>query len=347
MSEKERKPQKRNEQPQPIFFAKKEFDGMNSEIREHHYPDGKRLVVTRLGARKGGFSFEEAHEIVQNALQYQKELEECGVPLPAIENIVVEYEPMINRSVVVKSSPWVGHEVKKMIEECDYKSDCTRIDELVAQMIDITKKIAHKRHDGYELSVGIDPQASNYIIDDEGIVRYVDLFPTRIRKDGSPIVEWPAPQTDLGHDLGHFKHFDLRGIMLTKTAQLARLKPELKERFEKTVFDSFKEVLTGEEHTAFLSELEKTPWMRVRTHLKNKDQESLMKEIDTALDARPFGIDYNVYTLREIALELAYAGLIDKETLATFFSHTHFEDELPREHLEEALKILRDAVTTL
>lgn len=335
---------KRNESLQPIFFAQKEFDGTNSEVREHHYPDGSRFVVTRLGARKGGFSFEEAHEVIANAQAYHDALLACGVPLPSIQSMLVEYEPLIDRSVVVKSSPWAGHEVKKMIQEYHHERDIERIEELVTEMVAIIKKIVRQRHKGFSLKIGIDPQASNFIRDDEGVMRYVDLFPTRIRKKGKPIVEWPEPQTKLGKELGHFKHFDLRGIMLTKTAQLARLKPQLKHWFEEKVFSGFSDVLSKKEIKIFYEGLQKTPWMAVRAALRNNNRNEALELIDKSLESRPFNIDYNVYTLREIMLELAQAGLVTEDELENFFKQSHFEDELPEGQLAELKQILHNYV---
>lgn len=322
-----------NERPQPIFFARKEFDGTNSEIREHHYPDGTKLVVTRLGARKGGFTFDEAHGIARDVREYHETLLALGVCAPEISGLFVEYEPSLDRSVVVKTSPWAGHEVKKLILESDSERDRDTIIDHVKEMVAITKPIGKKRHSGYELMVGIDPHASNYIRSEAGKMHYVDLFPARIRKDGKAIVEWPHPKTETGEILGRFKHFDIRGIMLIMSAQLARLKPRLKSAFEHAVFEEFRDVLTKEEYAAFKNELANTPWMRLRRELESGEHVRGVKLIHESLDARPFGIDYNIYTLREMALELAALGIMKQEELESFFKASHFEDMLPDEHV--------------
>lgn len=314
-------------------MARKEFDGTNSEIREHHYPDGTRLVVTRLGARKGGFSFDEAHEVIRDVKQYYEELLELGIPVSEIKDCFVEYEPSLDRSVVVKTSPWAGHEVKRMIADADPKKDREMILNLVAEMVVATKPVALKRH-GYELTTGIDPHASNFIRDDEGTMRFVDLFPPRIRKADGPLVEWPSPKTELGKTLGHFKHFDIRGVMLTMSAQLARIRPELKAEFERSVFGGFREALDEREHQEFMREVENSPWLRVRESLARNDLASCAEVISESLDARPFGVSYNVYTLREIALELAAKGYLSDEELESFFKDSHFEDTLEEERLE-------------
>lgn len=332
--------------PKPIFFERKDFDGTNSEIREHHYTDGKKLVVTRIGARKGGFSFEEAHEVAHDTLRYHKELEECGIPLPTIEQLLVEHEPAINRSVVVKSSPWAGHEVKRMIENADHQTQYDEIMNIVDQMTQIVSRVTKKRKDGWTVSVGIDPQASNFIIDDAGVMRYVDLFPTRIHKNGVPYVEWPAPTTQLGQELGFFKHFDIRGIILTKTAQLARLKPQLKTKMENRVLENFKHVLSENEFSELLNGLEETPWMQLRKQLETSDWSGAKNTIESSVDTKIFGFKYNVYTLRECALELAQAGLLDEPALKLFFKKSHFEDELPREVLSQLKSMLLKLIPT-
>ena len=289
--------------PQPIFFERKAFAGKNSEIREHHYPDGSRFVVTRLGARKGGFSFEEAHVIAGRVQRYHDELTACGIPVPPLTTIYVEYEPSIDRSVVVKSSPWAGHEIYSILRKADIVRDAAYIEMLVRNIARILTLLYAHRIDDWHTSAGIDPHTSNFVVNDAGVVSYVDLFPPRIRENGIPLVEWPAPLSIEGFELGYFKHYDIRGIILTAIQHLSRAKPELADYFKELVLSEFKKIIPTELFEPFVDELMRTPFMSARTLLSTHSPEtlhppmrSLIAEAQTAI---VFETPYTASALRE------------------------------------------------
>lgn len=321
----------------PLYKAWTQEVGINSSILVHHYYDSRESkVVIKFGVQKGGFDFEESVEMMNDIVTYQKYLERHNVPLPRIEDIMLEYNPVNSKAAISKTSPWTGNDIEKVVESCNHITDKNKIADLVTGMCKIMLPVAENRLSGWETEVGIDPRASNFTQDRSGKIWFVDLFPPRYRKKGEPIVEWPEPKNKLGKELGYFKHFDVRGIILCTTAQLARVKPELKEFFENIVFEGFKKAMTDSEYREFQSELADTPWMRLRRSIKQTsfDSQGIEKIIRNAANQKVFGVNYYIYILRELALELAQAGLISRKEMKEFFKDSHFEDKLPDENIE-------------
>ncbi len=321
----------------PSFHAIEQYGGVNSDIVYHHYPNGEKKVVARYGTRKGGFSPEEAIEMAESIMEYQQLLEKRGVPLPPIEKVIHEYSHRDKRAIVVKTSQWTGHEIKKIIKQSHATEEKQLIFDLVQEIFSVLIPVCADRHEGWEITVGIDPRCTNFTLDTEGKVWFVDLFPPRYRKDGVPMVEWPEPKNELGRRLGHFKHYDIRGIALCAFEQLCRIKPALREEFERLTMLFCQQSMSPQEYVLFVQELEKTPWIRLRALLKDSGADAKDAIRDIILSAPHeivFGVQYYVYSLREIALELAAAGRMTHDELEEFFKASHFEDYLPDEVLK-------------
>lgn len=344
MSDTEGNKKRLDSTPQPIFLERKAFDGKNSEIREHHYPDGSRFVVTRLGSRKGGFTFEEAQTISQRVARYHKELTDLGVPVPELKSMYVEYEPSIDRSVVVKSSPWAGHELYSIIRTADVEKDLEYVESLVRKIAKILGLLYKDRIDDWHTKVGIDPHTSNFVVNHKGEVSYVDLFPPRIRENGTPLVEWPAPLSKEGFELGYFKHFDMRGIILTTIQHLSRAKPELSEYFKEVILSEFKTLIPPTLFNPFVDELMKTPFMSAREHLRERNIDTLHNLIGSTPTAIVFETPYTASALREIALAFATHGHMNGDELDAFFLASHCEDTLPSETTESLIKTLKEVL---
>jgi hypothetical protein len=328
-----------------LYHAYAQKGGVNSEIVYKHHTDGSKKTIARYGAKKSGFSIEHVVERIRDLVAYQKELEAHDVPMPPIEDIVLEHNVLDSHTVIVKTSPWTGKDVKKILQERDAIVDRDYIESLVRDMCTIIKPVCKARLQGWETKVGIDPRCTNFTVDSDGKMWFVDLFPARYRKEGVPIVEWPEPKTDLGVQLGYFKHFDVRGIILCKTAQLARIMPSLKDMFERVTFEEMCEVMSSEEQEEFTQEFKKAPWLCLRKAIQGKASGGeLVSIIDGSLDNNIFGLNYNVYTLRETALELAFLNIISRDELEQFFKQSHFEDELHTSVLESLQKTLSDFV---
>lgn len=315
----------------PLFKAWTQKVGFNSDILLYHYYKGAEdKIVSRYGAEKGGFTFKEGIKMMKDIMSYQKELKRYFVPLPPTDDIILEYHPLKKRAIVVKSELWTGNDISKIIEQSKSKEEIKKI---VIKMCDIIIPICRKRFNGLKTRVGIDPRPANFTIDDDGKMWFVDIFPPRFRKKGKPFVEWPSPKNKIGRDLGYFKHFDIRGIMLCATAQLARAKPELKEFFERIVFGEFKKIFSKTEYKNFLLELKIAPWIKLReitgkADFSKKDLDEAKNIILTFQKNKIFDVDYNIYTLREIALEFAFREIITKDDLEDFFKKSHFEDKI-------------------
>lgn len=317
--------------------------GFNSEIiYEVTYVEERRQIVKRIGAKKGGFTFHEALELAYDIERYQMELETLGLPVPPIERMDLLTSVREGHTVIVLLSPWAGYDVEHIIEKCHSVRDLQIIEGLVIEMCEILKLLFFKKISDWETAVGIDSKCSNFTLELSSLhtsirkMWYVDPFPPRYRKpDGQgnffPVVESPEPKTENARQTLYFKHFDMRGIVLTMTAQLARIKPELKYFFEHVVFNAFGVGGASFQWDDFFQKLGEAPWRKVRDYLAHKNVLPLREIIMSALDQKIFGIDYNIYTLREIGLECAAAQRISLTELEEFFHESHFEDELPKE----------------
>ena len=216
---------------------------------------------------------------------------------------------------------------------------------IVKEICNVLKCVCKKKNQ-WDIEVGIDPKPSNFAFDENGKIWFVDPFPSRYRKNGKPIIEWKPLKSNLSNQLGYFKHFDIRGIILVLIAQLTRIKPEHKEFFENIVIKEFQGVVPNENYKKFLAELSHSPWRQLRNALKNNcgglncemcpaAQKKAQNIILDSLQKEIFGIDYNVYTLREMALELALAKQITIEEMENFFKESHFEEEMPQDKLQK------------
>ncbi|TAK04867.1 hypothetical protein EPO33_02620 [Patescibacteria group bacterium] len=317
--------------------------GVNSEIRYVRSPLGTLTVEARYGAKKGGFPHAEAVRWSDDIAAYHDELARRGVPLPPLERMVIEHDRATERAVIVKTSPWTGHDVSHLLEHTPVGGDPDAVARLVRQICAILVPICAERHVGWETEVGIDPRCSNFTVDADARMWFVDLFPPRFRKNGIPIVEWPHPQSDEGFRLGVFKHFDVRGIALTTIAQLSRILPLQKAAFENDVIAGLAAALRPEERTELADGLARSPWHRVRTALAAGNTAEVAAIIAGAPTEPVFGAPYGVYALREIALELAAAGRLTRQALEDFFRASHYEDALPKERLEGLIRQLQAA----
>ena len=318
--------------------------GINSDVTFHNFPDGSREVTVRYGLAKGGFEKKEALEMLEDILVYHQELEKRDVPLPEIKDKKVEFDSEVNKHTIVKVVPWTGAEVGKLIETSDWEKERETIEKLVKRMLEIITPICRERKSGWETEIGIDPRSANFTLDGQNKLWFIDLFPPRFRKNGVAIVEWPWPKGKLGTTLGYFKHFDVRGILLCLLAHLARVKPEAKSRFEELMLEEAKKMMTEKELAEFAGELQRTAWVKLRNLLKkNKSGTNFFQDareiISSAIRDKVFDVDYNIYTLREIATELAAERLISVEELEDFFRASHFEDQLTEEQ-EKRLQVM-------
>lgn len=316
-----------------IYKAVKVLDGTNADILYHDYPDGSRMVVARYGIKKGGFTLPMASEMLIDINNYRKKLEEINIPMPKEDRSFLEHDPGIEKAVIVRMIAWAGEDMASIIKKKSQSADRLEIKKLIHGMCDILASVIQNRLEGWDVNVGFDPHCSNFTMDSNGKIWFVDLFPPRYRKDGQPIVEWPAPKTELGRQIGYFKHYDVRGIILCFLSQLSRVNPDLKYFFEESTLEYFKKILHEQEYKDFLEAFNNLPWIKFRKNLLNKlDKNPLLelKElIKNSIKSKIFDdVEYNIYNLREIATELAIIGAMNKEELESFFKESHFEDEL-------------------
>ena len=334
----------------PAYEAWVQKRGTNSEISLRHYFDsGERKIVARYGGQKGGFSYKEALQTMQRLSTYQKYLEDLNVPISPMEQLILEYNPTSRRAVITKISPWVGSEVTTLFERID-KKNLPFARRLIGNMLSILQPVCRARRKGWETRIGIDPRVANFTLDAAGKMWFVDIFPPRYRHRSGPLVEWPAPKSQLGHTLGYFKHYDVRGIVLCFLSQLGRANPAHRIAFESTVLEFLSKFFSEEERRLFIQGLEQTSWKKVRAllgahaSLTQAHKRQIIALIRGASRELVFGYQYYVYALREIALELTSAGLMSNESLEDFFRKSHFEDELPSRNLQKLEKQLSSVI---
>jgi len=318
--------------------------GVNSEVSFSSTARGEPAIVKRLGAKKGEFSREEAESVAADVLAYHSLLVKAGVPVPEVLSLSIEVDPITHRASIVKTMRWKGEDLTVLIASHSHEEQALR--DIIGKMVRTIEPLL-RQHIGFELPVGIDAHVSNFTLHQDAL-HFVDIFPPRFRKNGRPIVEWPAPKSILGHELGFFKHFDLRGVMLVMSAQLARIAPRQKAFLESVLLEAFAKIVP-KELAEMQAELEQSPWIRIRALLASvtlsaEQLREAVRIIKEAPHTRIFGVRYNVYALREIALELASAGSLTEAELEAFFQRSHFEDELSSDIMRELTLELQNAL---
>jgi len=327
-----------------LAFDSKEFEplldeykipgGVNSEIRYLEQPDGAVLVQARYGAKKNGFSYEEAVITARYLGEYQALLEMQKIPMPPILGLAVEHDLFSDRAIIIKTSRWTGYDLAARLRRKELRENSALVTELVRKMCEPVKELCKHRHDDWEIVVGIDARCSNFTLDQDGKVWFIDLFPARFRTEKGPMVEWPEPLSEAGRVLGLFKHFDVRGIVLSIISQLSRIRPEYRVLFETEVLSAFLPSLSVEEREHLVTGIESAPWRAVRHWLQDRRSPLSRESFRELFDAPLFGLQYGVYTLREIATEFAAEHIISTDELESFFKASHFEDELLKKDME-------------
>lgn len=335
----------------PPYCAQVQIVGVNSEVMIRSFETGPQQVVCRYGVKKGGFAPAEAEQMIKDVVRYQNLLKRVRVPLPPIDDIYIESDYFTDRAIIIKESLWTGDEVADILRQVNPKRHKKFIVAAVRSMCQIVARVC-RHHKNWQVKVGIDPRSTNFTVDKNGKMWFVDLFPPRFYTRGNFLVEWPVPKSELGKELGRFKHFDVRGMYLCMLAQLSRMRPELKLLFEKIVFSELKKHMGKKDFTKIMQEYQETPWIQLRSLLQQKnlhptDKKKAKEIIVQALEQKVFGVPYYIYSWREIALELAHFGYVGEEELRKFFSESHFEDRLPEiilSHLQKSLFTFVDRV---
>ena len=306
--------------------------GFNSEVTFERISSLTEYQVTkRIGARRGELAFSEAVELIADITEYQNQLQSIGIPIPSIKELDVKYFPETEKAAIVLLTPWAGDDVESVLLSLNQDHDQKIIEWIIKEMCHIVLMACTKRTKDGELSVGIDAKANNFTvtIDNSGrrTMYYVDQYPPRYWKDGVPIIEWTPLKSTLGKELGRFKYFDWRGVFLTLTSQLQRIKPLLKKRIETIAINEFERCFEKSEFKEFRNQFTKLPWIIFRNTLQKGDLISAKQIIMQCVHEKVYGVRYSVYTLREIALELAMYQLISLDELHKLFFDLHFEDK--------------------
>ena len=320
--------------------------GYNSYIHCLLSADGQgkpESVYKVIGALKGGFQIEIARCLAKDILCYYPLLR-GGIAVSNIDEVIL-LEERDEAEIVIKS-PFKGADCESLIRKTD---DNDEIKQLVKRMLDLLAPLLNKRCENdnapiglglntggfecvmnrmicsHQVFVGIDSKTANFC-QSNGELCFVDFFPPRYRKTDSVIVEIPEPKTQLGYRLGYWKHFTVCGILHVFFSQLCRIRPDLREEFENIILGYFSVF------PCVKSYFENSCWKKVRDLLNKENYPAVIEIIDSM-----FGAD--IYQMREIAAELAYAKLMSKEDFEYFYRKSHFEDTLPEKQIA-ALKFL-------
>ncbi|MDP1884088.1 MAG: hypothetical protein Q8L10_01855 [Candidatus Moranbacteria bacterium] len=306
-------------------------NGFNSNVTFERISSLTKYQVTKkIGVRRNELALSEAIELAQDITEYQNQLQSVGIPIPPIDELDIKYFPENGKASITLLTPWAGEDVESVILSLDTERDKKTIEWIIKEMCRITLLACTKRTRNGELSVGIDAKTNNFTvaIDNSGrrTMSYVDQYPPHYWKNGVPLLEWVPLKSALGKELNQFKYFDWRGVFLTLTSQLCRISPLLKKQVEEIAIDEFKKCFTKSEFKEFHNQFAELPWITFRNMLSKNKLTQAKQLIMRCVHEKVFGVRYSIYTLREIALELAMRQLISLDELHKLFFDLYFED---------------------
>ncbi|MBI4415329.1 MAG: hypothetical protein HY566_03795 [Candidatus Kerfeldbacteria bacterium] len=291
--------------------------------RTHLNGHGGPVIIKEI--RKKFPSAADISALGRDVVEYANRLNRCGVatPQPIAVFPVIEGDTCYLTTV----DPFVGDDLEVAITSGEREVCLRAVDDLLEVLLRLSSRCTEP--DGCELEVGIDPKPANFTRDDSGAVHYVDLMPPRWRKNGYPMVEYPAPRSEFGQQVAYFRHYDLRGLLVVLRTQLCRLRPTLRPLFVERL-QAFTQRLPGEVaryHTSFAG-----------TRFSSLDRQGRLALIGKLTDGQ-------IYEMRDIACQLAYEqthnhGAADG-FLEQVFHLTHFYDDVPdRNQMDRARELL-------
>lgn len=322
---------------------------------------GIEKVYKVIGAKKGAFSYCEAKTLAYALIRYHRLLKATGLKIPALEKIVllVDRTKLVDKKTeLVIVSPYVGEDAEVLLRETEDKD---RIASLVTEMMESLKSLLEYRHVAaspigmglrtssfkcvlddskicqHQVTVGIDSKPANFC-KSNGTMYLVDFFPPRFRQVDKVLVEVPFPKTQIGYKLGYWKHFTACGILHVFLSQLCRIKPALREDFEELILGTLSRFSGIEDCVG--NYFRDSCWRAVRIALKAHDPMSVIRIVTEMGPA-------DIYRMREIAAELAFAEVMTAEAFEAFYKASHFEDELPIELVSTLRDLLIKSLSSL
>lgn len=230
---------------------------------------------------------------------YEGQLKAAGMLMPSGFNWLIDQldEDPSHYFLIVRQQ-FVGRQNAKV--ELKAANSETQIQQITGDILMAMEPIFLKENLG---QLGIDPLPENFLYYQGGIY-YVDLFPPRCKVEDRFITEYPEPISQIGQQLGYWKHYTIEGLMVVFLTQLARIRP-----------DYFK---------LYWEEVNK----RLIDHGQRKASDNINQWILSTSNhsVSAVGKVSNPYQLRLIACQLAARNELDPILLEKIFGITHYED---------------------
>lgn len=293
--------------------------GYNTDVSLIVRDNGDKEVVKVIGVKKSLSDEAAAREFIFDVITYRNCLAVRGSEhIPEISDAYLLQNKVENRWQVVYHMPYVGKDVAEVIVGAE---DFEDIKDVLEKMLELLNIFLADRHlEPYEINVGVDPKPANFSIF-RGKIFFFDFVPPRYRKGNKAIVEYPMPTTPQGYELGYFKHFDIRGVLLILQSQLSRLRSEWR--------DSFKALI-----------IEKAPDC-AKDFLRN-GLWNLFPDFSHRRAKRVIAsfTDRDIYTMREMVADLALRRGYSSDDVDRFFRLSHFEDGIEQDRLTQLKGVL-------
>lgn len=320
--------------------------GFHSEVRCITVPSsGERKAVKHIGLHAKGFPIAQAIALAEEIRIYQNKLQAIRIPMPALEEIRIGYNLGGDTACIIVSTPWAGDDIPVCLSRSYPHRHKIRTGWLAREICRVLLLACRYRNEYGYMHVGIDAKAANFTLawspTGKPMLWYVDQFPPRYWHGESPLIDAHPIQTPVAMELGLFKYFDWRGVLLTFISQFSRLKPQFRKHIEAIALQYFGASIGDDGYTKFQMEYARLPWIRLRAALRDgstKQAETILYE---SVWEKVCGVRYGPYTLREIVLEFCLHGLIASDTMETMYRDLHWEDgELPYDVWHEIQKDL-------
>lgn len=286
--------------------------GYNTDVTLVVKDNGDKEVIKVIGVKKSLPDEQTAREFTFDVVTYRDLLARVGNDqVPEITDAYLLWNKGENRWQVVYHMPYVGKDVGGIIKEA---KDYAEIEEMLEKMLEFIGLFFNDLFSSpFEINVGIDPKPANFAIL-RNKVYFFDFVPPRYRKNNVAMVESPPPVTEQGFELGYFKHFDIRGILMILQSQLSRLRPEWRSTFKQLIIERAPDCAKG-----FLKD---GIWNKFANVSRRKAKRIVADFTDR-----------DIYIMREIVADLAEVRGYSSEEVDKFFRLSHFEDGIKTDRL--------------
>lgn len=270
-----------------------------------------KIFPRNLVSETGG----ELDDLGKDILDYNRTLGELGVLVADQEHVTYQVIQKNSDPVLVLQMPFLGEDFERQIKEG--KISAIQATQRILENIYPLFKSEH-------LEVGIDPKPANFV----GKGWYIDLTPSRIWKNGVPVLEWYSRISDNVTKLAYHRHYTVTGVILVLQDQISRLAPQSRPEIKRVIRDFLhcKGLSKPEEY------LTQAPWESFLSIPKCRRDDHIDSLTPT-----------DMYVMREIASEATSKDALPLEALEQVFTltHLHWGELMSGEKLIQVQNILR------